>query len=81
MPFAHGDLSKILIAEGKPQQAVAEIEMEPIEWAKPNRLHGWSVGTNSATLDCLSSIAIRCFKNLRHDPRFIDLLKKMRLPT
>src|SRR5215469_11191131 len=32
--FAHFTLAKILIAERKPQQALAEIEKEPGEWAK-----------------------------------------------
>jgi TolB-like protein/Flp pilus assembly protein TadD len=33
-PFVHGDLGKILIAERKPQQAMAEIEKEPTDWEK-----------------------------------------------
>jgi len=32
--FAHANLGKILIAEEKPQQALAEIEKEPIDWEK-----------------------------------------------
>lgn len=32
--FVHLTLGKILIAEGKPQQALAEIEKEPLEWGK-----------------------------------------------
>jgi hypothetical protein len=32
--IARGDLGKILIAESKPRQALAEIEEEPTEWAK-----------------------------------------------
>ena len=32
--FVHAPLGEVLIAEGKPQQALAEMEREPIEWAK-----------------------------------------------
>jgi len=32
--FAHLTLSKILIAEGKPHEALTEIEKEPLEWGK-----------------------------------------------
>jgi TolB-like protein/DNA-binding winged helix-turn-helix (wHTH) protein len=32
--YVHLTLDKILIAEGKPQQALANIEKEPIEWGK-----------------------------------------------
>jgi TolB-like protein/DNA-binding winged helix-turn-helix (wHTH) protein/Flp pilus assembly protein TadD len=32
--FVHADLGKILIAEGKPQQALDEIEEEPNDWEK-----------------------------------------------
>ncbi len=32
--YVHLTLGKVLITEGKPQQALAEIEKEPIEWAK-----------------------------------------------
>lgn len=32
--FVHLTLSKILIAEGKPQQALAEIDKETLDWAK-----------------------------------------------
>jgi tetratricopeptide (TPR) repeat protein len=32
--FVHLTLGKILIAEGKPQQALVEIEKEPLEWGK-----------------------------------------------
>jgi tetratricopeptide (TPR) repeat protein len=32
--FAHDFLGKIYIAEGKPQQALAEIEKEPVDWEK-----------------------------------------------
>jgi TolB-like protein/DNA-binding winged helix-turn-helix (wHTH) protein/Tfp pilus assembly protein PilF len=33
-PYVHLTMDKILIAEGKPQQALVEIETEPSEWAK-----------------------------------------------
>jgi TolB-like protein/DNA-binding winged helix-turn-helix (wHTH) protein/lipopolysaccharide biosynthesis regulator YciM len=32
--FAHDFLGKIYLAEGKPQQALAEIEKEPVDWEK-----------------------------------------------
>src|SRR5262249_27607016 len=32
--FDHLTLGKILIAEGKPQEALTEIEKEPLEWGK-----------------------------------------------
>jgi TolB-like protein/Tfp pilus assembly protein PilF len=32
--FVHLTLGKLLIAEGKPQQALVEIEKEPLEWGK-----------------------------------------------
>src|SRR5262249_39462317 len=32
--FVHLTLSKILLAEGKPQQALAEIDKETLDWAK-----------------------------------------------
>jgi TolB-like protein/DNA-binding winged helix-turn-helix (wHTH) protein/cytochrome c-type biogenesis protein CcmH/NrfG len=32
--FVHLTLGKVLIAEGKPQQALVEIEKEPLEWGK-----------------------------------------------
>jgi tetratricopeptide (TPR) repeat protein len=32
--FAHDFLGKIYIAEGKPQQALADIEREPVDWEK-----------------------------------------------
>jgi TolB-like protein/DNA-binding winged helix-turn-helix (wHTH) protein/Flp pilus assembly protein TadD len=33
-PFAHFVLGKVLIAKGRPQQALTEIEKEPSEWGK-----------------------------------------------
>ena len=32
--FVHLTLSKILIGEGRPQQGLAEVEKEPLEWGK-----------------------------------------------
>jgi tetratricopeptide (TPR) repeat protein len=32
--FAHDFLGKIYIAEGKPQQALSDIEREPVDWEK-----------------------------------------------
>jgi tetratricopeptide (TPR) repeat protein len=33
-PLVHLNLGKILLAEGRPQQALAEMEKEPTEWAR-----------------------------------------------
>ena len=125
--IAHGDLGKILIAESKPRQALAEIEEEPTEWAK---LTGRGLGYHALGREQESNTALTgliakyhalaayqiaevyayrgesdksfewlerayeqrdpglpkfnsdpLFKNLRHDPRYSNLLKKMRLPT
>ncbi len=125
--FAHVDLGEVLVAEGKPQQALAEIEKEPLEWGK---LTGQALAYHALGRDQDSNAALAgliakynngaayqiaevyafrgesdksfdwleraykqrdgglteikndpLLKNLRHDPRYTELLKKMRLPT
>jgi TolB-like protein/DNA-binding winged helix-turn-helix (wHTH) protein/Flp pilus assembly protein TadD len=125
--YVHLTLDKILIAEGKPQQALAEIEKEPSDWGKLTgqvlAYHALGRDQDSdAALDGLIAkhgtdgayqigevyayrgesdksfewlnhaykqrdpglpeiISDPLCKNLRHDPRYTELLKKMRLPT
>ena len=125
--IAHGDLSKILIAEGKPQLALAEIEKEPTEWAKLTgqvlayHASGREQDSNAALAKLIAKYGTATayqiaevyafrgesdksfewlergykqrdpglpkfnsdplFNNLRHDPRYTELLKKMRLPA
>ena len=125
--FAHVDLGEVLVAEGKPQQALAEIEKEPLQWGK---LTGQALAYHALGRDQDSNAALAgliakynngaayqiaevyafrgesdksfdwleraykqrdgglteikndpLLKNLRHDPRYTELLKKMRLPT
>jgi tetratricopeptide (TPR) repeat protein len=125
--FVHFTMTKILIEEAKPQQALAEIEKDTNEWEK---LTGQAVvyhalgrehESNSALAELItkhdkdsayqiaeahafrgeldksfawleraykqrdpgvSSVkADPLLKNLRHDPRYFELLKKMRLPA
>jgi TolB-like protein/DNA-binding winged helix-turn-helix (wHTH) protein/Flp pilus assembly protein TadD len=125
--YIHLTLDKILIAQGKPQQALAQIENEPSEWAKltgralayhalgreqdsnaalaglitkyrtdvayqiaevyayrgePDKSFEWldhAYEQRDAGLPEIKSNPL--FKNLNHDPRYTELLKKMRLPT
>jgi tetratricopeptide (TPR) repeat protein len=91
--YVHLTLDRILIAKGKPQQGLAEIEKEPSEWAKLTgqvlTYHGefdrsleWldrAYKERDGGLTEISSDPL--FKNLRHDPRYTDLLKKLHLPT
>ena len=120
-------MGKILIAEGKPQQALAEIEKEPNEWGKltgqvlvyhalgreqdsnacpgkPIEKYGSSRafqiaqvyayrGESDKSFEWLERAYKQrdpglpeiktdpLFKNLRHDPRYTELLKKMHLPS
>ena len=125
--FAHADLGEVLVAEGKPQQALAEIEKEPLQWGK---LTGQALAYHALGRDQDSNAALAgliakynngaayqiaevyafrgesdksfdwleraykqrdgglteikndpLLKNLRHDPRYTELLKKMSLPT
>jgi len=125
--YVHADLAKILIYEGKPQQALAQIEKEPIEW---QRLECQVLGyralgreqesnavlaaliakhQNDAAYQIAEVYAFRgdsdksfswlerayqqrdtglpkiktdpLLNNLRPDPRFKELLKKLHLPT
>jgi TolB-like protein/DNA-binding winged helix-turn-helix (wHTH) protein/Flp pilus assembly protein TadD len=124
--FVHLTLGKILIAEGKPQQALAEIEKEPLEWGKftGQALVYHALGREQDSNAALASLVAKyksgaayqiaqvymyrgesdkslewlerayeqrdpglteinsdpLFKNLHHDTRYTDLLKKMRLP-
>jgi TolB-like protein/DNA-binding winged helix-turn-helix (wHTH) protein/Flp pilus assembly protein TadD len=124
--FAHVYLGKILIAEEKPQAALAEFEKEPNEWEKLTGLAlayhalGRERDSSAALADLIAkhdtdwayqiaqAYAFRgesdksfewleraykqrdgglpliktepLFKNLRHDSRYTELLKKMRLP-
>jgi tetratricopeptide (TPR) repeat protein len=126
-PFVHVDLGKVLIAEAKPQQALAEIEKEPSEWGKLTgqglvyRALGREQDSNAALAGLIARhgtyaayqvaqvYAFRgesdksfewlqraynqrdaglpeiktdpLLKTLRHDPRYIELLKKLHLPT
>ncbi|HEY4051724.1 MAG TPA: tetratricopeptide repeat protein [Acidobacteriaceae bacterium] len=125
--YIHLTLDKILIAQGKPQQALAQIENEPSEWAKltgralayhalgreqdsnaalaaliakygtnsayqiaevyayrgePDKSFEWldhAYEQRDAGLPEIKSNPL--FKNLNHDPRYTELLRKMRLPT
>jgi TolB-like protein/DNA-binding winged helix-turn-helix (wHTH) protein/Flp pilus assembly protein TadD len=123
--FVHSILGKILIAEAKPQQALAEIEKEPNDWEKLTghalvyRALGREKNSNAALAELIAkhdtdsayqiaeAYAFRgeldksfewleraykqrdpgltqikadpLLKNLRHDARYTDLLKKMRL--
>jgi TolB-like protein/DNA-binding winged helix-turn-helix (wHTH) protein/Flp pilus assembly protein TadD len=125
--YVHLTLDKILIAEGKPQQALAEIEKEPSDWGKLTgqvlayhalgrdqdsdaalagliAKHGTDGayqigevyayrGESDKSFEWLNHaykqrdpglpeiISDPLCKNLRHDPRYTELLKKMRLPT
>jgi TolB-like protein/Flp pilus assembly protein TadD len=125
--FAHDFLGKIYLAEGKPQQALAEIEKEPVDWEKLADLafvyHALNreQDSNAALADLIArhgtdsayqiaqayafrgdsdksfewleraylqrdpglpSIKIDpVLKSLHIDPRYTELLKKMRLPT
>jgi TolB-like protein/DNA-binding winged helix-turn-helix (wHTH) protein/Flp pilus assembly protein TadD len=125
--YVHLTMGEALIVKGRPQQALAEIEKEPIEWGK---LTGQALAyhalhreqdSNAALASLITKygsngafqIAQVCayraesdesfkwlehayqqrdpglpeiktdplFKNLRHDPRYTELLKKMHLPT
>jgi TolB-like protein/DNA-binding winged helix-turn-helix (wHTH) protein/Flp pilus assembly protein TadD len=125
--LVHLTLAKILIAKGKPQQALAEIEKEPLEWGKLtgkalayNAL-GREQDSNAALADLIAKYGTNAayqiaqvygyrgesdksfewldraykqrdaglseiktdpqLKNLRRDPRYTELLKKLRLPT
>ena len=124
MPMSFWD--QILIAERKPQQALAEIEKEPSGWGKlTGRAFaylalGREQDSNAALAGLIAKyrtyvayqiaqvyayraesdksfewldhaykqrdsglpeiISDPLFKNLRHDPRYTELLKKMRLP-
>jgi len=125
-PFAHLTLCEILLHAGKPQQALAEVEKEPNEWARLTGL-AWAYHAlgreqeSNAALDGLIAkhdidsayqiaqvYAFRgefdksfewlergykqrdggmtdvkidpMLKPLRRDPRYAELLKKMRLP-
>jgi eukaryotic-like serine/threonine-protein kinase len=125
--YAHLILGKILIEEGKPQQALAEFEMERAEWGqftgKALAYHalGREQDSNAALAGLIAKhqneaayqvaqvYAFRgesdkafawleraheqrdaglpevktdpLLKNLRHDPRYTEFLKKMHLPT
>ena len=120
-------LDKILIAEKKPQQALAVIEKEPIEWGRftGQALAYHALGREQDSNTALDGLLAKyssdgsyqiaqvyayrgefdksfewlerayeqrdpglpeinsdpLFKNLRHDPRYAELLKKMRLPA
>jgi tetratricopeptide (TPR) repeat protein len=124
--FAHANLGKILIAEEKPQQALAEIEKEPIDWEKltDRALVYHALGREQDSNASLAELIAKhdtdsayqiaqvyayrgesdkslewleraykqrdsglpdikidpLFKNIRRDARYIELLKKMRLP-
>jgi len=123
--FVHADLGEVLVAEGKPQQALAEIEKEPLEWGKltGQALAYHALGRDQDSNAALSGLIVKynngaayqiaevyafrgesdksfewleraykqrdgglieikndpLLKNLRHDPRYTELLKKMHL--
>ena len=123
--FVHADLGEVLVAEGKPQQALAEIEKEPLEWGKftGQALAYHALGRDQDSNAALSGLIAKynngaasqiaevyafrgesdksfewleraykqrdggliqikndpLLKNLRHDPRYTELLKKMHL--
>jgi TolB-like protein/DNA-binding winged helix-turn-helix (wHTH) protein/Flp pilus assembly protein TadD len=125
--YFHLTRGKILIAEGKPQQALAEIEKEPSDVTKftGQALAYYALGREQDSNDALAALIAKydtlaayqiaqvyayrgeydksfewldhayeqrdpglpeiktnpLFKNLRNDPRYTELLKKMRLPT
>jgi tetratricopeptide (TPR) repeat protein len=125
--YVHLTMGEALIVEGKPQQALAEIEKEPIEWGKltGQALAYHALGREQDSNAALASLiekygsagafqiaqvyayrgeSDRSFewleraykqrdpglpeiktdpllKNLRHDPRYTELLNKMHLPA
>jgi predicted Zn-dependent protease len=125
--FVHVTVGKILIAKGKPQQALAEIEQEPSQWMKltGQALVYHALGREQDSTAALAELiaehdfdsafqiaqvyAFRgqsdksfawlerayeqrdpgfaeiktdpLLKNLRHDPRYAELLKQMHLPA
>jgi TolB-like protein/DNA-binding winged helix-turn-helix (wHTH) protein/Flp pilus assembly protein TadD len=125
--YVHLTLDKILIAEGHPQQALVEVEKEPIEWGKltgqamayhalaREEESNAALGTLIARYQVLAPYQIAqvyafrgesdtsfewlarayeqrdpgmpeiksnpLFKNMRHDRRYSELLKKMHLPA
>jgi TolB-like protein/Flp pilus assembly protein TadD len=124
-PYAHITLCKILVAEGKPQQALAEAEKEPSDWGRftgevmayhelgrereADAAIANLIGTHhSDSAYQVAQVYAFCgkhdkafewlerayqqrdagmpeiktdplMKNLHHDPRYADLLKRMRL--
>ena len=120
-------MGEALIVEGRPEQALAEIEKEPIKWGKLTcqALAYHALGREQDSNAALESLIAKygsagafqiaqvyayrresdksfewlerayqqrdsglpeikndpLFKNLRHDPRYTELLKRMRLPT
>jgi TolB-like protein/DNA-binding winged helix-turn-helix (wHTH) protein len=124
--YVHLTLDKILLAEGKPQQALVEIEKEPIEWGKftgqalAYHALGREKESNAALANLIAKYHARApyqiaqvyahrgesdksfewlerayeqrdpglpeiksnplFKNMHHDPRYSEFLKKMHLP-
>ena len=124
--YVHLTLGKIRIAEGSPQQALAEIEKEPSEWGQftGQALAYHALGREQDSNAALARLIAKyrtyaayqiaqvyayrgesdksfewlerayqqrdpglpelksnpLFKNLRHDPRYSELLKRMRLP-
>jgi predicted Zn-dependent protease len=125
--LVHVTLAKILIAKGKPQQALAEIEKEPNEWGKLTgqvlvyHALGREQDSNAALAELVAKYDTKSafqiaqayafrgesdkafewleraykqrdsglpdikidplLKNLRHDPRYTELVNKMHLPT
>lgn len=124
--YVHLTLDKILIAEGHPQQALAQIEEEPIEWGKltGQALTYHALGREQESNAALGTLIVKdqtrtpyqiaqvyayrgefdmsfgwleqayqqrdpglpeiksnpLFKNMLHDQRYGELLKKMHLP-
>jgi TolB-like protein/DNA-binding winged helix-turn-helix (wHTH) protein/Flp pilus assembly protein TadD len=125
--YVHLTMGKALLVEGQPQQALAEIEKEPIEWGKltGQALAYHVLGREQDSNAVLTSLIEKygsagafqiaqvhayrgesdrsfewleraykqrdpglpeiktdpLFKNLHHDPRYTELLRKMHLPA
>ena len=125
--YVHLTMGKALLVEGQPQQALAEIEKEPIEWGKltGQALAYHVLGREQDSNAVLASLIEKygsagafqiaqvhayrgeadrsfewleraykqrdpglpeiktdpLFKNLHHDPRYTELLRKMHLPA
>ena len=74
-----GDSQADLKGHGGEQRAVMVYQLEAYR-SLTNHLSGWIAPTNSVMADCPGSRR-SLFKKMRHNPRYTELLKKMRLPA